>query len=117
MGYNTSILICNDQLHLIREDVEFGKKLYDAICQLSRGAQVEIPGHGATAVETHHANGYSFVAFGANKAIPFGPLYPYGDEDFNISLLRTLADNMGYHLRKKPTTGPHNAATHHPKKR
>ena len=86
MGYNTSVLILNDTLNVIDNDPGFSKRLVDAICQLRHGKQVQIQS-GIVAVETHHNDGYSVVAFGGNTATVLSEsLTPYGSEDFKVRI-------------------------------
>ena len=105
MGFNTSVLILNDALHEIKEDKEFGEKLYYAVGDLRHGVSIRLPGSSTKVVETHHADAYSIVAFGGNTAWPLGVVYcspRVGNEDGNVTLLRELAASMGYYIRKKP---------------
>ena len=113
MGYNTSVLILNDNLHEIEKDQEFGKKVSRAVSGLRFG-EPKIIFPQTTIVETHHASGYSVVAFGENNATVLSPsVFPYGNEDFKLKLLRELADQMGFRLRKKQLRGPYNDASFH----
>lgn len=122
MGFNTSVIVLNDHLHEIRKDADFGKKLADAIGALSlppelrsrRGGGawgVDVSSGGcssaATAIETHHADYDSIVAFGGNSGrIISEAVYPSRakeDESMEVRYLRALADSLGYNIRKKPT--------------
>jgi len=114
MGYNTTVIVLNDAIDIIRDDPKFGEKLYYAILELARGKQVDIPAHSyrdgkitgvhcnaATAVETHHADGTAVVAVGGNCASVFYTGY-HGDESGKLKTLQQLAESMGYRLVKKP---------------
>ena len=107
MGHNTSMLILNDALNSIKNDKEFGRKVHEAVCELSSGrGQIDISSGGhcnaATVVETHHADATSVVAFQGNLATVLAEhIYAYGDEPEEIRILKQLADKYGYSLRKK----------------
>lgn len=119
MGHNTSVIVLNDAVHLIREDKEFGKKLADAIGELQLpakmrrhggewGVDVSSGGHtnAATAIETHHADYDTLILFGGNTGtILSNCIRPHGKEgdSLDVAYLRELADQMGFTLRKKPT--------------
>ena len=118
MGYNTTVVVLNDALSMIRDDPKFGENLYDAILRLQRGEQVDVPAYSyrdgrvsgvhvnaATAVETHHADGTAVVAVGGNCATVLGHVFYtgyHGDESGKLKTLQQLADAMGYRLVKKP---------------
>lgn len=119
MGYNTTVLVLNDALGLIEKDPNFGKNLAAAITHLtvSGGEQVDISAaerdsdgnvrsvhvNAATAIESHHADGTSVVAVGENCArILKRVLYPYGEDEYKVCVLKALADDMGYYVARKP---------------
>jgi predicted Fe-Mo cluster-binding NifX family protein len=118
MGYNTTVIVLNDALDMIRDDPKFGERLYYAVLELQRGEQVDIPAHSyrdgkprgvhcnaATAVETHHADGTAVVAVGGNCASVLGHVFYtgyHGDESGKLKTLQQLAESMGYRLVKKP---------------
>ncbi len=114
MGYNTTVIVMNDALHQIAQDEKFGEKLVDAICGLSISDDTEgvrVPSrnvsaggyvNAATAVETHHSNRNTIVAVGGNHATVIG--YTFGSHhnpEDKESILRWLASELGYSLRKK----------------
>lgn len=73
MGFNTTVVIYNDALGMIRDDPEFGRSLYDAILNLKRGepeviyARVGMGGSTAgVVVESHHADHFVMVKVGMN---------------------------------------------------
>ena len=74
MGYNTTVVIMNDALGDIKEDKDFGKRLYDAVLMVQRGMPVDVAAHGkhgihinaATVIETHHADMDVLVSVGGN---------------------------------------------------
>jgi hypothetical protein len=79
MGYNTTVLVLNDALGLIRDDPEFGRKLYEAILgdrfpadvSARNGRQVHT--NAATVIETHHADYEVLVKIGGNMGVVVPP--------------------------------------------
>ena len=131
MGHNTSVIILNDAFHAIEDDPEFGKNLVDAIrCHIGhcsvRHTDVEarskkggIHCNAASVIESHHADQTSVVAFGGNCGQVLGEVYGWWynlktPED-RVKLLKELAENEGYTLRKKAVrrtnVNPSNATT------
>lgn len=107
MGYNSVLLVLNDTLHEIKNDKEFGRKVNDAVLQLGRGKQVDIPSgccaNAATAISCEHADVTQVIAVGGNYASPLGMLWgSHHTPESKLNLLRNLADEFGYTLRKKP---------------
>jgi len=109
MGFNTSAIILNDYLEGIRKDKDFGEKLVSAILSLSlrmHGSSGIDVHPGATVLESHHADDVAVIAVGGNYMSQLGAYYmPYGrhdTEEGQVELLRRLADQFGYTLRKKP---------------
>lgn len=119
MGFNTSMIILNDCLDDIAKDPEFGATVARKVKTLPTEFHIcdrqgrkfygsHVPAGGccsaARVIETHHADSTSIIAVGRNEGIVLSAgLYAYREEERNISLLRTLADQYGFTLRKKPT--------------
>lgn len=107
MGFNTTVIVLNDALDDIERDPEFGKKLSRAIQHMSisdRPVDVTASNHcnAASVIETHHADGTVIVAIGQNTGDVVGRCYyiPY-DETRKEKIVRQLADQLGFTLRKK----------------
>lgn len=74
MGWNSTVVVMNDALDAIRDDPEFGKKLYHAICEKSmfpeRSKLIDVPAlnhvNAATVIEQHHADYTAIIAVGGN---------------------------------------------------
>jgi len=74
MGYNTTVVIYNDCLDMIRDDPDFGKNLVNAILKTgcynkpsSLGARGKsCSGNVGVVVESHHADETVHVAVGQN---------------------------------------------------
>jgi hypothetical protein len=63
----------NDSLHAIKDDPDFGRKLYEAILHRDHPADVMAKGGGtihtnaAVVIETHHADFEVLVRVGGNR--------------------------------------------------
>tara|TARA_S200002703_G_scaffold127052_1_gene113648 strand:- start:1672 stop:2019 length:348 start_codon:yes stop_codon:yes gene_type:complete len=112
MGFNSTIVVMNDALHEIANDKDFGANLAAAVQKLSLGPKhvgkhgVDIPAgnhcNAATAVESHHADGIVVVAVGGNCATVLGRSYGnHHNEEDKLDILKQLANELGYGLRKK----------------
>lgn len=103
MGYNTTLVVLNDALHEIREDKDFGRKVYEAALTVSRGKRVDISIGGfanvATVIETHHADGIKLIAVGGNCGQDLGYVGNYNATE--LDMLKALADKLGYSVSKK----------------
>lgn len=103
MGFNTTVVVLNDALHEIKNDPDFGRKLYDAVLCVQRGPQDVSAGNHCNAVsviESHHADGFHLIAVGGNYGLDLGYVGSWqADPD---QMLRALADRRGYRLVKKP---------------
>ena len=45
MGYNTAVIVMNDALGAIKDDPKFGENLYNAVLEVQRNTQVDVPAH------------------------------------------------------------------------
>lgn len=70
MGLNTTVVVLNDALHEIKDDPEFGAKLYRACIEKRDGSPEYISAGSyctaAVVVETHHADHNVLVRVGGN---------------------------------------------------
>jgi hypothetical protein len=73
MGYNTTVLICNDALDAIENDPDFGKNLAAAIRRKGQSLDkkpidVSVGSYSnfVSVIETHHSAGTALVAIGGN---------------------------------------------------
>lgn len=108
MGYNTVMMVLNDALHLIKEDKEFGRKIYDATYEAASGfKRVDISSHGycnvATVISCQHADIAQVVVVGGNYGTNIGNFWTrtYHTPEGELELIRELAEKHGYALRKK----------------
>lgn len=114
MGFNTTVMICNDVLHEIEKDKDFGAKLYEAISNLHGGEQfglrTEFMGGGVKAIETHHASGYVLVAVGGNTGKVIGhTIEPPTTYEEKVEWVKAIARSVGFYLRKVPNYDPNRA--------
>lgn len=105
MGFNTAAIILNDALHDIRTDPEIGEKINRAIGYAHReGGDVAAHGkygvctNAITVLPPQHADTIQVVAIGHNTIRTLG----YATQWDELDVLRAVADQMGYALRKKP---------------
>lgn len=108
MGFNSTVVILNDYLHDIEKDPEFGRKIslmiaghnYPELSELRQrqGAYAR----GAQVIGVHHADAVHMFAVGCNHGRDLGYVGNWTQMDDNEKLLRELADQLGYTLRKKP---------------
>jgi hypothetical protein len=98
MGFNSTVVILNDALNAIREDKDFGHKVYDAVCAVQLGKTVDISsGHhvnAATVVESHHADGYRLVLVGGNTAYVLGYAGHWSKDPKKTEDLQTILNNV-----------------------
>lgn len=95
MGYNTALIIRNDFLHEIQKDPAFGEKVREAVVLASheRGRFTSFD-----VLPSQHADTAQIVVISANSIRPLG----YGHwQDDNETLLRRLADELGFRIVRK----------------
>lgn len=121
MGYNTSLIVLNDAIDMIRDDPEFGRRIYDTVLKLGdprlHPRERDIAAHSsrggvhcnaASVIETHHADTTTVVAFGGNSGTILHNTYgwehhtPEGKE----RLVREMARDLGYNLVRNPRLKP-----------
>ena len=113
MGYNTSVIVINDALTDIEKDPEFGKKLAQTIRKLPmhrtmHRSELDVSARGhcnaATVIETHHADQTALIAVGGNYGNCLGIAWGYShhEKEKQLEILKQIADQFGYTLRKKP---------------
>lgn len=110
MGFNTSVVILNDCLGSISEDKDIGKRIADAVHDLSgRRRPIDVRAGNALqavrVIETHHASSFVPILVGGNCGFEIRTAIPSDthSDDMETTLLRRLADKHGYALRKKAT--------------
>lgn len=122
MGFNSAIMILNDKLHEIERDPDFGAKVSSAVGQHMMGYphQTHEFDHQSLVLGQQHADVTTVMAMGGNTGFVLGfgggRLYrpelhnredPYprfstpADGWDRVTLLKQLADDLGYDLRRK----------------
>lgn len=98
MGFNATMVIMNDHLHEIRDDKEFGSKVYDAVSRVAIGIPVDISTDHcmrvATVIESHHADGYRVLMVGANEGVVLGYAGHWSKDPHKKEDLKTLMNNV-----------------------
>ena len=114
MGFNTTVVVMNDALNYIAEDKDFGKNLelgildhywdkdrVDVPARTASGRGVH--GNAAVVVAQHHADCTSIIAVGGNCATVLGKYWgTHHKPEDKLRLLKLMADELGYCVRKKP---------------
>ncbi|PWE56800.1 hypothetical protein DEM27_10585 [Metarhizobium album] len=102
MGFNTAVMVLNDRLHEIRDDPNFGEKLYHAILLAGRPLHDRPYVPQVSVLPSQHADTAQVVVISANSLRVLG----YGDwQDDDANLLRKIADDMGFRLVRKTRRG------------
>ena len=79
MGHNTVILIHNDQLHQIKEDKDYGAKLYYACCSFDRSRRYHTDrAVGTDVLWESHADCTALILAGGNQGKVVGSTYNRG---------------------------------------
>jgi hypothetical protein len=108
MGYNTGVMILNDALDTIRDHPkQFVDGIWDAV-GLWRGRPTTFPvgnyGNPATVFHMGHADQVGVYSIGANCVHPMyiGFEHYHTTDAGKLELLRQMAKEMGYDLRRRP---------------
>jgi hypothetical protein len=109
MGYNTAALVLNDAIGAIANDSEIGARISRQIALAGR-EKGDVTAHGAAGIHIgaiqvlppQHADSVQIVAVGGNCIRSLGYSGRWEPED----LLRDLARQLGYSLRKLPAKEP-----------
>ena len=123
MGFNSSFMILNDRLHDIEHDAKFGQKLARAIGEHQATSVYEPTtfAYQSQVLSVQHADIKAVVAVGGNTGFMVGmglgsfysrendsvedryPRFGMPQDGWDrVALLRQLADECGFTLRKKP---------------
>jgi hypothetical protein len=104
MGYNTTVIVNNDALNEIRDDKNFGEKVYNAALGITNerkpiGVDSGCHCSAATVIETHHADRIKLIAVGGNYATDLGDVGNYSATP--EAMLKSFAESLGYRVVKK----------------
>jgi hypothetical protein len=111
MGYNSTLVICNDVMSAMESDPEgwvqkainnlMSSELYKGPVAFGHGYSA----NGFWAVTNTHADAVSVIAVGGNYASVLGQFHwgnsGHHEEEQQVELLKQLADKYGYRLVKK----------------
>lgn len=110
MGYNAFVVVMTDSLHEIEDDLDFGKKLSQAISHMSvveKGKTIDISSgnsvNAATVLGVHHADGMHLYSLGGNSGTDHGWCGAYDSN--TVNQLKVLANRLGYNLHRKVKKG------------
>lgn len=106
MGFNTALIVCNDQLHSLASDPRAGaiiKHVIDHAChgEYKNGVRKSGPAYGiygVGALPSQHADDGQLILVGRNSIQLVGTCWT-GDP---LEAIRQVADQLGYKLTKKP---------------
>ncbi len=105
MGFQATVIIHMDALHTIESDPDFGKNLAKALLASHRDGPIPFyassghsSGSAGSVIEVHHADFTTLVAAGGNTGVVVASGLP---RETGVNLLRVLASDMGYTIRKK----------------
>ena len=110
MGFNTTLVIMNDALHVIAKDADFGAKVAQAAAQYgcygNKPVDVSSSGHcnAATVVDCHHADHTSIILVGGNcatVALPYAGGWDHSSAEDHERILKEWARKLGYVVSKK----------------
>jgi hypothetical protein len=108
VGFNTTIVICNDAMHEIAKDPHFGQKVSDAASQHISAQGPQYFAYSSKIVAQHHADGVSINLVGGNTGKCIGTSrrgdgsWARGNEQEIVRILREVAADYGYRLSKIP---------------
>lgn len=116
MGFNTTVVVMNDALGTIKDDPEFGKELASAISKAACfGKHQDVPAetqtagggrsvysNAATVVASDHADVRRLLLTGENTMEDLGIVWPYGEGNLELRVLKALANRLGYYVAKLP---------------
>lgn len=104
MGYNTTIVICNDHLNEISQDPNFGKAVYEAAAKHWTSDKPVWFSHNSQVIAQHHADTTSLNLVGQNGGCCIGfSTRSSGfrnDEEVKIAAFKEIARSFGYKLVK-----------------
>lgn len=107
MGFVATVVFNVDLLHCVKDDAEFGKKVYQTIMSVNNSDRDEIAIHSgmgcaATAVQCHHAAvGMPLIVGGGNFFTKIDNVYLSERGDLEMQLLIKLAEKHGFNLHRK----------------
>lgn len=117
MGYRTVVMLNNDFTHKWANDPELGQKIQTAMNFANRREEDPYEnrsdfGYGKV-VECVHADTRTLAVldfYTGFEPIAHGNWWAQtgkGDEEVKLELLRQVAEDLGYHIRKKPVRKPY----------
>lgn len=94
MGYNTALMILNDQLENIKDDPNFGRRIFDAIIEKTAEPNSKNFDSRYDLLQSQHADEDQLVVVGGNMIQKFSDL----SEKDAIFLLKAGARSLGLEI-------------------
>ena len=108
MGFNTAVMLCNDELHTLERSETFAKDLCDAASEAyCYNKSVRVKRTNAIVLPSEHADVKRVLVVGGNTIVKTD-LYMLDrfseikQNDLELKILQEAANKLGYYLRKKP---------------
>ena len=115
MGFNSTVVVMNDALDMIRDDPEFGRRLHNAIMSraMSRNEPIDVAAaspsgcrcyaNAATVIESHHADITAIVTVGGNSGSVLGLElgWQHSKPEDKIRIVKALYDQYVLAPRRK----------------
>lgn len=100
MGYNTALMLLNDRLDSLENNPNAGKLIGEAVSRayMERRA-INISQIGVTVMPSHHADETQVLKVKGNLIESISVMHLRDDD--KAALLKGLAEQLGYSLRKK----------------
>jgi hypothetical protein len=113
MGYNTTVIFMNDALTCIKDDPNFGRRLYDAIqgcgCHVEKPVDVSSLGfaNAATVIDIHHADQTALIAVGGNYATVVDNYWGWKHHSLyhQKEILKAALKNINDKIKADPSLG------------
>lgn len=107
MGFNTAVMLCNDELHMLENNTSFAKDLCAAASEAyCYNKKIRVPRTNAVVLPSEHADIKRVIVVGGND-INKTNLYMIDrfseipKEEVELRILKDAAEKLGYTLRKK----------------
>lgn len=107
MGFNTAVMLCNDELHTIENSKVFAKDLCSAASEAyCYNKKIRVPGTNAIVLPSEHADVKRVIVVGGNdinktNIYMMDRFSEIHKEEIELRILRDAAEKLGYTLRKK----------------
>lgn len=104
MGHQATVVMRMDTIHLIKDDPQFGRKLYDAcVRHTGQSTPTSIIGGEGVVVSVHHCDYYQVILSGGGSAVTTKSCveFQHDENAMKLNALKQFADELGYRVSKK----------------